>query len=93
MKFFIDTADLAEIRDLAATGLVDGVTTTLGGERHPVPDRLEVKPAPSMPTGRGVPRVRPQFPDTVRDRASGAAAPVEHVQFDALADRLAGTRR
>ncbi|TAD89354.1 MAG: fructose-6-phosphate aldolase [Alphaproteobacteria bacterium] len=27
MKFFIDTADLAEIRDLAATGLVDGVTT------------------------------------------------------------------
>jgi transaldolase len=28
MKFFIDTADLSEIRDLAATGLVDGVTTT-----------------------------------------------------------------
>jgi transaldolase len=27
MKFFIDTADLSEIRDLAATGLVDGVTT------------------------------------------------------------------
>ena len=27
MKFFIDTADLAEIADLAATGLVDGVTT------------------------------------------------------------------
>ncbi|HKF71635.1 MAG TPA: fructose-6-phosphate aldolase [Stellaceae bacterium] len=27
MKFFIDTADLAEIRDLAATALVDGVTT------------------------------------------------------------------
>ena len=27
MKFFIDTADLAEIRDLAATGLLDGVTT------------------------------------------------------------------
>jgi len=27
MKFFIDTADLAEIRALAATGLVDGVTT------------------------------------------------------------------
>jgi transaldolase len=27
MKFFIDSADLAEIRDLAATGLVDGVTT------------------------------------------------------------------
>src|SRR5258707_15579383 len=27
MKFFIDTADLAEIKDLAATGLIDGVTT------------------------------------------------------------------
>ncbi len=27
MKFFLDTADIAEIRDLAATGLVDGVTT------------------------------------------------------------------
>jgi transaldolase len=27
MKFFIDTADLNEIRDLAATGMVDGVTT------------------------------------------------------------------
>jgi transaldolase len=27
MKFFIDTADVAEIRDLADTGLLDGVTT------------------------------------------------------------------
>lgn len=27
MKFFIDTADVAEIRELAATGMVDGVTT------------------------------------------------------------------
>jgi transaldolase len=27
MKFFIDTADVTEIADLAATGLVDGVTT------------------------------------------------------------------
>ncbi|HZL59574.1 MAG TPA: fructose-6-phosphate aldolase [Stellaceae bacterium] len=27
MKFFLDTADIADIRDLAATGLVDGVTT------------------------------------------------------------------
>lgn len=27
MKFFVDTAEVAEIRDLAATGLVDGVTT------------------------------------------------------------------
>ena len=27
MKFFVDTADVAEIKRLAATGLVDGVTT------------------------------------------------------------------
>ncbi|MBM3522619.1 MAG: fructose-6-phosphate aldolase, partial [Alphaproteobacteria bacterium] len=27
MKFFIDSADLKELRDLADTGLVDGVTT------------------------------------------------------------------
>src|SRR5688500_12915145 len=27
MKFFIDTADVKEIRELAATGMVDGVTT------------------------------------------------------------------
>tara|TARA_R110000787_G_scaffold182922_1_gene294926 strand:- start:815 stop:1477 length:663 start_codon:yes stop_codon:yes gene_type:complete len=27
MKFFVDTADVDEIRDLASTGLVDGVTT------------------------------------------------------------------
>jgi transaldolase len=27
MKFFVDTADIAAIRDLAATGMVDGVTT------------------------------------------------------------------
>jgi transaldolase len=27
MKFFVDTADVADIRDLAETGLLDGVTT------------------------------------------------------------------
>jgi transaldolase len=27
MKFFVDTADVTEIKELAATGLVDGVTT------------------------------------------------------------------
>lgn len=27
MKFFVDTADIDEIKDLAATGLLDGVTT------------------------------------------------------------------
>jgi len=28
MKFFIDTADIEEIKDLASTGMVDGVTTS-----------------------------------------------------------------
>ena len=27
MKFFVDTADLLEIRELAAAGILDGVTT------------------------------------------------------------------
>lgn len=27
MKVFIDTADISEIRELASSGLVDGVTT------------------------------------------------------------------
>lgn len=27
MKFFVDTADIADIRELAETGLLDGVTT------------------------------------------------------------------
>ena len=27
MKFFVDTADVKDIEDLAATGLLDGVTT------------------------------------------------------------------
>jgi len=40
MKFFIDTADLAEIRGLAATGLLDGVTTN---------------PSLVAKTGRGLP--------------------------------------
>ena len=27
MKFFLDTANLDEIRDVAATGILDGITT------------------------------------------------------------------
>ena len=27
MKFFVDTADISEIRELAAAGFLDGVTT------------------------------------------------------------------
>ena len=27
MQFFLDTADINEIKELAATGLIDGITT------------------------------------------------------------------
>ena len=57
MKFFIDTADLAEIRDLAATGLVDGVTTNPSLVAKSGRNFLEVvaRSAPSFP-GRSAPR-------------------------------------
>ncbi len=42
MKFFIDTADVAEIKDLAATGLVDGVTTNPSLIRKSGRDFIEV---------------------------------------------------
>jgi len=42
MKFFIDTADVAEIRDLAATGLLDGVTTNPSLIRKSGRDFIEV---------------------------------------------------
>ena len=29
MKFFLDTANIAEIREVASTGILDGITTTL----------------------------------------------------------------
>lgn len=41
MKFFVDSADVKEIRDLADTGLVDGVTTNpslIAKSRRPIGD-------------------------------------------------------
>ena len=59
MKFFVDTADIAEIRELAATGLVDGVTTNpVAGrqDRPQVPRRdqgdLRRRPRPGQRRGR-----------------------------------------
>jgi transaldolase len=43
MKFFLDTANLAEIRDAAATGIVDGITTNptlISKEGHPFEEQL-----------------------------------------------------
>lgn len=42
MKFFVDTADTAEIRELAATGLLDGVTTNPSLIRKAGRDFMEV---------------------------------------------------
>ncbi|MFN3389624.1 MAG: fructose-6-phosphate aldolase [Allosphingosinicella sp.] len=42
MKFFVDTADTGEIRDLAETGLLDGVTTNPSLVRKAGRDFLEV---------------------------------------------------
>ena len=42
MKFFVDTADLDEIRELAATGLLDGVTTNPSLIKKSGRDFLEV---------------------------------------------------
>ena len=42
MKFFADTADLDEIRELAATGLLDGVTTNPSLIKKSGRDFLEV---------------------------------------------------
>ena len=42
MKFFVDTADTAEIRDLAETGLLDGVTTNPSLVKKAGRDFLEV---------------------------------------------------
>src|SRR3982751_4222325 len=42
MKFFVDTADIAEIRELADTGLLDGVTTNPSLVQKSGRDFLEV---------------------------------------------------
>jgi len=44
MKFFVDTADLNDIRDLAATGLLDGVTTNPSLVYKAGRDFLEILP-------------------------------------------------
>jgi transaldolase len=43
MKFFLDTANLAEIRDVAATGILDGITTNpslIAKENAPFEEQL-----------------------------------------------------
>jgi transaldolase len=62
MKFFVDTADVAEIRDLAATGLLDGVTTN---------------PSLIMKSGRPMLEVIKEICDIVEGEVSAEVAAIE----------------
>jgi transaldolase len=74
MKFFIDTADIAEIRDLAATGLVDGVTTN---------------PSLVAKSGRNFLDVVREICDVVPGPVSAEVAATDHATMLAEGRRLA----
>ena len=74
MKFFVDTADVAEIRDLAATGLVDGITTN---------------PSLVAKTGRDFIEVLAEICDIVPGPISAEVAAVETDSMLAEGRRLA----
>ncbi len=62
MKFFVDTADVAEIRELAATGLLDGVTTN---------------PSLIMKAGRPIRDVIKEICETVEGDVSAEVAAID----------------
>ena len=74
MKFFIDSADLDEIRDLAATGLVDGVTTN---------------PSLVAKSGRNFVEVIREICEIVPGPVSAEVAAVDHETMLAEGRRLA----
>ena len=74
MQFFIDTADVAEIRDLAATGLVDGVTTN---------------PSLVAKSGRDFFEVLAEICEIVPGPVSAEVTATEHQAMLAEAQRLA----
>lgn len=63
MKFFVDTADIDEIRALAATGMVDGVTTN---------------PSLIMKSGRDIIEVTKEICDLVPGPVSAEVAATEY---------------
>ncbi len=75
MKFFIDTADTDEIRDLAASGLLDGVTTN---------------PSLVAKTGRDFFAVVAEICDLVDGPVSAEVAATDHETMLAEGRRLAG---
>jgi transaldolase len=74
MKFFIDTADIATIRELAATGLVDGVTTN---------------PSLVAKTGRKFIEVVAEICSVVPGPVSAEVAAIDHETMLAEGRRLA----
>jgi len=73
MKFFIDTAEIDEIRDLAATGLVDGVTTN---------------PSLIAKSGRNILEVVAEICDLVPGPISAEVAATDFAGMMAEADKL-----
>jgi transaldolase len=74
MKFFVDTADIDEIRDLAASGMVDGVTTN---------------PSLIMKSGRDIIEVTKEICDLVAGPVSAEVAATEYDAMVAEGLRLA----
>src|SRR5690606_4188182 len=74
MKFFVDTADLTEIRDLAETGLLDGVTTN---------------PSLIAKSGRRILDVIAEICDVVPGPVSAEVAATDHATMLAEGRRLA----
>ena len=75
MKFFIDTADTAEIKRLVETGLVDGVTTN---------------PSLIAKSGRDIKEVTREICDMVEGPVSAEVAATDHDGMMAEAEVLAG---
>jgi transaldolase len=73
MKFFVDTAEIAEIRELAATGLLDGVTTN---------------PSLIAKSGRKILEVIKEITEVVQGPVSAEVAATEYKQILAEADVL-----
>jgi transaldolase len=73
MKFFVDTAEIADIRELAATGLLDGVTTN---------------PSLIAKSGRKILEVIAEICEVVDGPVSAEVAATEYKQILAEADVL-----
>ena len=78
MKFFVDSADIGEIRDLAASGLVDGITTN---------------PSLIAKSGRKFVDVVREICEVIPGPVSAEVAAVEHASMLAEGRKLARIAR